>query len=590
MDDGIARLESSVTELRQLVVSLQLRIDRLEQAGAAGVRTSTETSPTRAQAGGARAHARAPNDPIVVLSLTGRLFLVLAGGFFLRALTDSKVLPTSLGLAIGFGYALAWLYFADRAGRRGQVQVACFHALGTALIAFPLLVEATTRFKVLPGGPSVLAVSLLCAAIFTVAWRQRLNVIAWIALIGTLPTSALLLSQTGAVAPFALLLIVVGVVTLWFGYTLDWWGLRWPAALAADLAVVGATMRVLAPTQPDPAQVAILLQLTLLGAYVTSIAVRTLLRGRNVVPFEVAQTAAVLIVGFGGALYLARLTGILPATIGWISLAMGAASYGVAVAFLDRRRDAGPNIYYYTTLGLVHVLAGLFLLLDQSWVAVVVAVLAVVAGLSWARLGRSFMLVHAAVYLLAAGIVSGVLRYGLQALAVPGPGPWSTPNAAMFGVLGAAACCAWLASARRSVTVEQIASGLRLAIALVLVVAGFACVVGTLGPLAAGRVGGALDPGAFATVSTGVLALAVLAVAWLGGTPRFREWAWLVYPMLVGIGVKMATQDFKHSRPATLFIAMALYGTALILAPRMRRSAASARQLPEAERAIGSNA
>jgi hypothetical protein len=34
----------------------------------------------------------------------------------------------------------------------------------------------------------------------------------------------------------------------------------------------------------------------------------------------------------------------------------------------------------------------------------------------------------------------------------------------------------------------------------------------------------------------------------------------------------MATEDFKHSRPATLFIAMALYGAALIVAPRLRRT------------------
>jgi hypothetical protein len=33
----------------------------------------------------------------------------------------------------------------------------------------------------------------------------------------------------------------------------------------------------------------------------------------------------------------------------------------------------------------------------------------------------------------------------------------------------------------------------------------------------------------------------------------------------------MVAQDFKYSRPATLFIALALYGIALIVAPRLRR-------------------
>jgi len=33
----------------------------------------------------------------------------------------------------------------------------------------------------------------------------------------------------------------------------------------------------------------------------------------------------------------------------------------------------------------------------------------------------------------------------------------------------------------------------------------------------------------------------------------------------------MVAQDFMHSRPATMFVALALYGAALILAPRLRR-------------------
>ena len=221
----------------------------------------------------------------------------------------------------------------------------------------------------------------------------------------------MLLVQTGAVAPFACFLIAFGVATLWFGYALDWWGLRWPAALAADVAVVGVTLRVLAPEQQDAPQVAVLLQFLLLGAYVASIAIRTLIRGRNVVPFEVAQTVAALVVGFGGALYLARVTGILPATIGVLSLVLGAASYGVAVVFLDRRKDNGPNVYYYTTLALVHVLAGFALVLGQPWLGVTLAALAVLAAGLWSRFGRSFMLVHCAAYLLAAGIVSGALAY-----------------------------------------------------------------------------------------------------------------------------------------------------------------------------------
>jgi hypothetical protein len=285
----------------------------------------------------------------------------------------------------------------------------------------------------------------------------------------------------------------------------------------------------------------------------------------------VAQTAAVLVVGFGDALYLTRVTGILPAAIGVLSLLLGAASYAVAVVFLDRRKDNGPNVYYYTTLALVHVIAGFALVLGAPWFSVVFAVLAVLAGVLWARFGRSFMLVHCAAYLVAAGIVSGTLVYCARALTVSPGAPWLRPDVFMVVLLVAGAMSAWFAAARQGATAVAVASGLRLVVILVFFAAATACVVGYAAPVFAGLADGSVAPGVLATVTTVVLALAALLTAWTGRQARFHEWSWLVYPLLVGIGLKMVGQDFKYSRPATLFIAMALYGTALIVAPRLRR-------------------
>jgi hypothetical protein len=575
MDDRTARLESTVAELRQAVLSLEQRLGALETRAEAAT-TAGAAATSRASA--PEAVAKNPYDPIALLTLVGRLFLVLAGGFFLRAMTDSAVLAPPVGLSVGFAYAMVWLFFADRAGGRRQVPSAVFHALAAAMIAYPLLVEAATRFKVLGGTASSIAVAGLTAAMLFVAWHQRLRVVAWISVLGAIGTSAALLVQTGAVAPFACLLIALGVATLWFGYALGWWGLRWPAALAADVAVVGVTLRVLAPEQQDPPQIALLLQFLLLGAYVSSIAIRTLVRGRNVVVFEVVQTIAALVVGFGGALYLTEVTGILPATIGLISLALGAASYGVAVVFLDRRKDKGTNVYYYTTLALLHVVAGFALILAQTWLGAVFALLAAIGALLWWRFGRSFMLVHCAAYLVAAGIVSGALGYCLRTIAASTDGPWSLPSGVMLVVLATGGLSVGFAAARRNDKGDEIASGLRVVIILVFFAAASACVTGFIAPLVGRLPDGSVDIGVLATVTTVVLSIATLLVAWIGRQPRFREWSWLVYPLLVGIGIKMAGQDFKHSRPATLFIAMALFGAALIVAPRLRRAAARGRK------------
>jgi hypothetical protein len=115
------------------------------------------------------------------------------------------------------------------------------------------------------------------------------------------------------------------------------------------------------------------------------------------------------------------------------------------------------------------------------------------------------------------------------------------------------------------------ASVMRVVVAVALILTAAGCAVGLSAPLLAGSSEGGVDLGALATARTCVLAVTALLIAWGARHDRFREWAWLVYPLLVVIGLKMVAQDFKHSRPATLFIALALYGIALIVAPRLRR-------------------
>lgn len=591
MDDRIARLESTIERLRSAVESLQQRVDLLEAKGPGVAAPATDAlagEPTRAwpkalSSGRAR---RDPYDPIVVLSLVGRLFLVLAGGFFLRAMTDAGLLAPGLGISLAFVYGLLWLVLADRAGRRQQLSNAVFHALAAAMVAFPLLVEATTRFKVLTVASGALGISILTAGMLVVAWRQRLHAVAWITVIAALPTSLVLLVKTGVAVPFAFYLIALGAATLWLGYTLGWTSLRWPVALAADLVVVGVTMRAMTPEHQGALHVAMLLQWSLLGAYVVSIAVRTVVRGHNVTPFEIVQTAAVLLIGLGGAVVLTRAVGTLPATIGAASLVLGAACYGVAFALIGRREDLERNLYFYTSLALALVLAGGTLVLRGQWLGALFAALGVAAAGLWSRAGRLYMLFHASAYIVAAGIVSGALGYGVWALAASPAGPWTLPGTVMLVVLVAAALTAGFAAARPRAGADAVASGPKVVIAVALVLVASGWVAGYVAPLAAGQSGRSVDLGALATVRTGVLAVAALAAALIGRQPRWREWAWLVYPLLVVIGLKMVAQDFKYSRPATLFIALAIYGTALIVAPRLRRGSAlapdrsSAAQIP----------
>ena len=576
MDDRVVRLESAVEQLQRAVQSLQAQVDSLE-----GRRPPLEVPGAHAAEGttirsllGVHARGAAPQnprDPIVALSLIGRLFLVLAGGFFLRAMTEAGVLAAPVGIGLAFLYALVWLVLGYRSSRRGQPTSALFHTIGAAMVAFPLLVEATTRFKVLGVAASVLVLVLLTAAFLFVAVRQRLHAVAWITVVAALPTSLVLALKTGVPAPFALYLIAFGVATLWLAYACAWTAIRWPVALAADLAVVGMTMRTLAPDQPEAVGIAILLQVTLVGAYLGSIAVRTLLRDRNVTLFEVTQTVLALVIGFGGAVFITRSAATLPALMGLASIVFGAACYALAFRFVGRHDGHERNVHFYAALALVLVLAGLALELRGPWLGAVAAALAVLAIAGWSHYGRLYLLLHGAAYVLAAGIASHALSYAAFAL-VASPDTWVLPTVVMGTAVVAAALAAWLAASRPHPEGGVTASGMRLVIVATLVWTGSGCVTGLLGPMANRLADGTVDLGVLATIRTGVLAAATLLLAWGARRDRFREWAWLLYPLLVFIGLKMVAQDFKHSRPATLFIALALYGIALIVAPRLRRN------------------
>jgi hypothetical protein len=229
-------------------------------------------------------------------------------------------------------------------------------------------------------------------------------------------------------------------------------------------------------------------------------------------------------------------------------------------------------VYFYTSVAVVFVLAGTALLWGVGIQASLWAALAVTGCVLWSRTPRLFLLIHGAVYLAAAGFATGVFGYGAAALVARPSSPWVWPTGPHATILAVGIVCAWWASVQGSAETRSIAHAPRVLIMLTLVWTAGGEVIGLLAPVLAGTSSGAVDPGVLATIRTSVLSLAALAVAWIGRSDRFTEWAWLVYPLLVAIGVKMMAEDFSASRPATLFVAMALYGTALIVAPRLRRT------------------
>jgi hypothetical protein len=73
------------------------------------------------------------------------------------------------------------------------------------------------------------------------------------------------------------------------------------------------------------------------------------------------------------------------------------------------------------------------------------------------------------------------------------------------------------------------------------------------------------DLGALAALRTAVLSVASVTLALSSQHPRWPEARWLVYPLMVLVGLKLFVEDFPNGEPMTLFIALAFVGSALLI-------------------------
>jgi hypothetical protein len=80
-------------------------------------------------------------------------------------------------------------------------------------------------------------------------------------------------------------------------------------------------------------------------------------------------------------------------------------------------------------------------------------------------------------------------------------------------------------------------------------------------------------PPLVAASRTAIVAILAVAFAWSARRWSLQELGWLVYPLLVGGGIKLLWEDVGYGHPVALFIALAFYGSALIVTPRLLRKA-----------------
>jgi len=499
----------------------------------------------------------------------GRVLLIFGGAYFLRAITDYKFVNTGLGIFLGASYAVLWLVMAYRVGgKENQRASALFFSIASLLLALPLLVEAVTRFDLLSGAQGAIALAIYCAMSLLVAAKRDLRLLAWVINGGGVGTAMYLISASLTAEPYVLVLLLLALATLWTVYTLQWRGVQWVSALGANTGVIAVVLLSTSERWSVQPMAAFAFAVVLLLMYLVSFGLRTHVQSREVGIFEVVQgvSALGLLVFVVGE--ISKTGQINLPVLGFLALLLGALVY--ALAFTARTlADRGRNFFFYSTLGLGLVAAGSTLLLSPAMAAAAWAVLALVLAWYSGRKGMVALSLQCSLLLITAGLGSGILSTGFQALAGSATESW--PNMVPWEVVVALATVVslFIPVAQRSTRWGKLA-GLPQVLVLVLAVweVGGLFVL-YLAPVLAAVPGPEANLAILAALRTTVLSIFAVTLAFASQHKRWPEAKWLVYPVLIMVGAKLLVEDFPNGQPATLFVSLAVVGMALITVSRV---------------------
>ena len=544
MTDRLLELEERVEKLEGAVRGLERRL-----------LPPDPQTPEEAERSGAPEPAGAAGTLAGGVALSGRSFLVLGGAFLIRAATEAGAVSRGAGAAAGLAYAGVWLAFAFRDGRKGRAASAAFHAATAAGIAYPLLWEACERFRLLSPAGAAGSVAAASAALLLLSLLSSAAPLAWAAVIGGTSTLGALVASNGAIGPAAAAMILISASTFGVAEARGWRGPRALAAAGADLAMLAC----LAGAAKVPAATGIAVSLALPVVCFAGMVAPALVRRGSVSSFEGVQAGVSLLLGFGAAISAAGSSVPAVRALGAAEAGAGIAAYVASVRWRGRAR----NFHFFASAALAMLLAGGAFWMPGKTLSLFWSALAVGVSLLAARHRGSTFRWHAAAYVGAAGLASGLFAFVGAALA--GRAAGAAPPLVLC-VLAASLGSLAVLTASRSVGEEPLA-------AVPIFFLGTAALLG-LAAVAAGLLSdaGRFGEGGIAALRTGLLAAASVAAALLGRGRRTRELGWLVYPLLAAGGIKLAVEDVPRGSPLTLFLGFAVFGSALLLAPRIARS------------------
>jgi hypothetical protein len=568
-DEILARLE----DVSRSVEELRRRVALLEMGGAttrAQLSPIPRASPVACVAPEGREAVAAlelEEEAENLVPLLGRCLLGLAGAYLLRALTESGFLPGALGPLIGIAYASLWLLLALRKTAE-KPMFSVVHGVTASLIMAPMLYEMTVRFHLISVREASVAIVFFAAFGLAVAWRKSSSPLAWIVTLASLAITTALFSEMHDLPAWVVTVLSISAAVEVCACRDHWLGLRWVAALAADLAVLMLTVIATRGAAADqvvqsPALwLTLTLQFGLLTIYLMSTVDRTLLRHLQVSRFEIGQAVAAFCVSIGGALSLTGLNTSSAYGVGVFCLAGGAACYLVSFAFLEGTGKHDRNFNTYSTLALLLATIGFRVMLTSNGLPGAWSLLAVSTLVAGLLADRDTLRVHSLIYMAQAVESSHLIQQSTARVIHSGSGATADVSLGYFVVLIAAmlvyAASAALGRGRRAHWVDPVETFLSAA----LVCWG-----------AAGLVAGWLSTyvTSMSPARTALLTLLALGAGWLGRRYGRRELHLLAYPMMAIAGVKLIAEDFQEGRSLIFVLSLLLFGAGLIVLPRLLR-------------------
>ena len=578
-EDRIRDLSATIGKLTETVHGLEARVSALENRSPAEIPEDfPEPAPAR--------EMDTPGDEFTfkrpsagrIFFLLGVSILILAGAFLLRALTDSGTLPPLVGFAVGLAYALALIFFSDRDLKNRNESGAITLGITGSVVVFPFLFETTAILKLVPPLAGGLILTVISIATLGSAWSRGQRLLAWVYSMAILGTVLALGFAAGAPEFFAALLLGLGLATLLMAYARKWHFKRWVVAACADIVIFRLAVLATNPPTVGSGKYSLslpgvqALALALVVIYLGMFTYRALVKGKGVKVFDVLQSAMVLVIGFLSAIKIGEIGAVGSQVLGWAALVAAAGYYTVAFTVVRHRHGRGRGFFYFASLALVFLFLGSRVLAEGSWLAWCWMMLGLAAAVLGGKFDRVTLRAHSAIYLALASIQTGLIGSALDSFLGSPTATWRAMDVSGMVALLVMTGCYWiLVLTNRGAELSRYLRLPRFSVAVLCLMGFSSLAIVFLVKILTG-VPPEAAPATVAVIRTGIMAVATLGLAMAGRRKDLVEMGWLVFPLLALGLAKLLWEDLRIGNAMALSVSFALFGAALILAPRILRA------------------